>query len=55
MPLEIRELYIKVNVTDDESAATTGVPLGDDKERQDELIKACVDQVLEILKEQQQR
>lgn len=56
MPLEIRELYIKVTVSDDEQPAETGSDQSSGADNQQEtLIRACVEQVLEILRAQKER
>ena len=54
MPVEVRELVIKATVANDEkeSAAT---PSDDRTSSSEELIKLCVDKVIEILKERNGR
>jgi Family of unknown function (DUF5908) len=52
MPIEIREVVIKGTVTD---AGTTGAAQGGDSQSGDDMIKACVEKVLEILKEKSER
>ena len=55
MPLEIRELLIKATVDDkggDKGAKPTG---GDNQQGADSLINLCVEKVLEILKEKEER
>ena len=55
MPVEIRELQIKATVQDTvtsgESSGTDAAP----ETRLNEIVAACVEQVLEILKEKQER
>lgn len=51
MPIEIRELVIKATILQDlnsSSAQSNGVPPS-------ELVKVCVEKVLEILKERNER
>lgn len=56
MPLEIRELHIKVTVSDDEQPAEPTSDTGAVAESQQEfIIRACVEQVLEILRDQKER
>jgi hypothetical protein len=59
MPLEIRELHIKVNLNAPAaggagatSAAAQGQGGGDDKER---LLADCVDEVMRLLKDRKER
>ena len=54
MPLEIRELIIKAEVGSGEGAGAGGGPAGDAKSRE-QFIRACVEQVLEILRERKER
>ncbi|WP_342327500.1 DUF5908 family protein [Pedobacter sp. FW305-3-2-15-E-R2A2] len=52
MPIEIRELVIKATILQDlnsSSAQSNGVPPSE------ELVKVCVEKVLEILKERNER
>ena len=55
MPIEIRELQIKATVqetvTSTESTGATAAP----ETRVEEIVAACVEQVLNILKEKQER
>lgn len=56
MPVEIREMVIKVAV--DEAAGSkgnTGGSHGQQEGSPDAIIKACVEKVLEILKDQRER
>lgn len=56
MPLEIRELYIKVAVNEDNrpqgNTSASGTEQGN---RQEEMIQSCVERVLEILKDREER
>lgn len=49
MPIEIKELHIKINV-DDSGKATKGKSAGTD-----EVVAICVEQVMELLKLQKER
>ncbi|MDN3689959.1 DUF5908 family protein [Cyclobacterium jeungdonense] len=49
MPIEIKELHIKINV-DDSGKTTKGKSTG-----KDELVAICVEQVMELLKLQKER
>ena len=55
MPIEIRELHIKAVVQDvapkAEAAATPAAP----ENQLDQIVAACVEQVLNIIKEKQER
>ncbi|GGZ17468.1 hypothetical protein GCM10007049_07500 [Echinicola pacifica] len=51
MPIEIKELHIKITV--DESGNTSTKPAGN--EGKEELVSKCVEQVMEILREQKER
>ena len=58
MPLEIRELVIKASVNDGEQRKNTNQGQAvnyTDNENRDDIIAACVEQVLAILKEQSER
>lgn len=52
MPIEIKELHIKINVNDGATQQESG---GGDSNSKDEIIEACIEQVLEILKEKEER
>ena len=54
MPIEIRELQIKVTVGD-EGQAAEGTAAPSSGEAQEDIIKACVEQVLAILEKQRER
>jgi hypothetical protein len=54
MPVEVRELVIKATVTNDDKEATAS-PSDDQTSSSEELIKLCVDKVIEILKERNGR
>ncbi len=55
MPIEIRELQIKATVQD--TVTTTGSTNADSapETRLNEIVAACVEQVLNIIKEKQER
>lgn len=57
MPIEVRELVIKATVTQDSSTgATSGNVSGNnDVPEKEEIINACVEKVLEILKQKTER
>lgn len=57
MPLEIRELHIRVNVNQpqqgaESNAADTG---GDADKKKDALISQCIEEVMDILKNKNER
>ena len=54
MPIEIRELNIKINVSDNQDKPASSNSPGD-KEAQNKIIAQCVDQVLEILSKTKER
>lgn len=52
MPIEIKELHIKINV--DESPQSSSAETTKKNEK-DKIIEACVEQVLDIITEKQER
>lgn len=52
MPVEIRELQITAVVEDSKSKAQPSQPQGSDK---DKIIAECVEQVLQVLKQKNER
>ena len=54
MPIEIRELVIKATVSQ-ESSSRENNSAGGKNTKKEELVKACVEEVLEILKNQKER
>ena len=52
MPVEIKELVVKITVADKAQASS---PETKNNENQDVIIAACVEQVLEILSKKQER
>lgn len=52
MPIEIKELHIKVNVDENETRVGSNNSTLSSK---DEIIEACVEQVLEILSKKEER
>jgi hypothetical protein len=54
MPIEIRELQIKVTVGEDGGAAESA-PAPSGAEAQDAIVKACIEQILAILEKQRER
>lgn len=52
MPIEIRELHIKVNVS---STGSTNKSTGDSSIQKEEIIAECVEQVMEIMKDKKGR
>ena len=57
MPLEIRELHIKVNVNQPQQASQgDAAEAGDDAEKKkDALINQCIEEVMDILKNKKER
>ncbi|MEX2512686.1 MAG: DUF5908 family protein [Cyclobacteriaceae bacterium] len=56
MPIEIRELYIKVHVQDAEALPSNSGPSSEVPPNQiNNIVAECVEQVLTILKEKQER
>lgn len=54
MPIEIKELNIKINVSDNQNqTSSTSNEL--DSEQQNDLVSRCVEQVLDILSKTQER
>ncbi|NQU87675.1 MAG: hypothetical protein HQ541_18135 [Mariniphaga sp.] len=52
MPIEIKELNIKINVEDKNNSSETNESKADLK---DSIIKSCVEQVMEILSQAKER
>lgn len=52
MPIEIKELHIKINVGE-ESSRRDG--RSDDSTAKEEIIEACVEQIMEILSKKEER
>jgi hypothetical protein len=57
MPIEIRELVIRARVDPDDARSVTSAPTpaARDAERQEELVQACVKEVLRILEDKRER
>jgi hypothetical protein len=51
MPIEIRELHIKINVSDSGGASASG---GAESEASDPVAQ-CVEQVMDVIKKQKER
>ncbi len=52
MPIEIKELHIKINVDDKPQVVNSKVMKQDEKDR---IIAACVEQIMEILAKKHER
>lgn len=52
MPIEIKELHIKITVDDSNNSGRGGASSGDEKQQ---LIAQCVEQVLDVIKNQKER
>lgn len=55
MPLEVRELIIKATVGEDAQGARPAMAGNTNNEEENHTIKACVDAVLEILRQRNER
>ncbi len=55
MPVEIRELTIKINLDNAENQGGGAASGGNSDDAQKALVEACVEKVLEILKEKTDR
>jgi hypothetical protein len=56
MPVEIRELVIRATVTEDGNSAASAPAAGSgDSTSPEQLVKICVDKILEILKDKNGR
>ncbi|WP_198152432.1 DUF5908 family protein [Draconibacterium sediminis] len=53
MPIEIKELHIKINVPGDSEQPRNGG--GDEENSKEKIIEACVEQVMEILSKKEER
>mgnify|MGYP000612919230 CR=1 FL=1 len=52
MPIEIKELHIKITVDEGKPSTTSGSGKGLDKQK---IIAECVEQVMEIIEEKKER
>ena len=55
MPIEVRELVIKAVVTQDGANGASGDAPQANSNTQEEIIQACVERVMDILKEKNER
>jgi hypothetical protein len=56
MPVEVRELVIRATITGEDKQGSSGGSAADGQAApNEELIKICVDKILEILKERHER
>ena len=56
MPIEIRELHIKMSVSDQGSQGEAPIGTADNgKKDKDKIVAECVEQVMEILRQKQER
>lgn len=55
MPIEIFELHIKANVNDNESGGKSSEGNDAGAGNKDEIVQYCVDKVLQILKDKEER
>lgn len=54
MPIEIKELNIKINVSENQNKPATGTE-SSDKNMQNSIINQCVEQVMEIISKTHER
>jgi hypothetical protein len=52
MPIEIKELHIKINVGDESGRQESN---NQDSNQKEEIIEACVEQIMEILSKKEER
>lgn len=52
MPIEIKELHIKINVSEEN---VRNHPVAENASEKEKLIEACVEQVMEILAKKEER
>lgn len=52
MPIEIKELHIKINVDEKQQSSSSGRLMQKEKDR---LVAECVEQVMEILSKKEER
>ncbi len=55
MPIEIRELSIKINVNQERSGQVQGSNTADNAEQKEALIREAVEQVLQIIENKKER
>ena len=55
MPIEIKELHIKINVDEGQESSRDSTSSGSNQTERDKIIAECVEQVMEILEKKEER
>ena len=55
MPVEIRELVIRAEVDSRQSGSPQSGPRGESASDREQLVRDCVDQVMEIIRQREER
>lgn len=55
MPIEIKELHIKINVDEGQEGSGNSLSTGISQSEKEKIIAACVEQVMEILSKKEER
>jgi len=55
MPIQIKELHIKINIEEPTQTQSTGKTPTKSKEDKDDLLASCVEAVMELLEKQKER
>ncbi|MEM8525022.1 MAG: DUF5908 family protein [Bacteroidota bacterium] len=55
MPIEVKEIHIKVAVEENNTASGNSSASSGSGESKEEIVTACVEQVLQILKDKEER
>ena len=55
MPIEIKELHIKINVDEGSGNGKLGLSGSKDKESREAIIAACVEEIMEVIQKQKER
>jgi hypothetical protein len=55
MPVQINELVIRANIKEQDGSAKDAKAVATDKPDKEEIIKECIERVLEILNQQNER
>ncbi len=55
MPIEIKELHIKINVDEGAGNEKSGTSGANEKKSREAIIAACVEEIMEVLQKQKER
>ncbi len=55
MPIEIKEMHIKINVDEGASSGNSADDISNQKDKRDAIVAACIESVMQILDRQKER